>query len=194
MNPLKSEVKIGTTLEIGANVEDMCEGAEATVHEYKGAEDALKQSTKAVQSLHTHVDKDLEDGKIDEVLNEPLLVAEYVKRYVTRAIGILDNLATRAEYQKFKAQGKAEGLRAAVESIKKVHDAEEAKLRGYLAAVELEQAKESGEAVEEEGTGRPSAAREASGRPIDKLADRRAAAKEAKSTEKKPTKLKPKGR
>ena len=177
MNPAKAEVKILTTREIGNNVEDMCEAAEKAVHEYKGAEDGIKQSAKALTTLHAHIDKDIEEGKLDEVVGEPLKVAEYAKKYVTRCMGLLDNLATRAEYQKYKAQGKAEGLRSAVDSIKKVHDAEEIKLKNYVLAVE--QAIEDGQSPEE--VGRPSPQREPNGRPVDSLAARRAEAKAAKA-------------
>lgn len=173
MNPLKSEVKIFATRELGADVEDKYEAAQKTCSEFVGAEEALKHCAKTLTSLHTHIDKDIEEGKVDDYLDGPLKVAEYAKLYVTRCIGLVENLVTRAEFSKFRSQGRADGLKAAVDILKKAHDQEEAKLRGYLAAVEAAQAaEESGEEVE--APGRPAAPkREPSGKPVDGLKSRR---------------------
>ena len=180
MNPAKSEIKILTTREIGADVEDKYEAAEKQVSEFKGAEEGLKQSARALASLHAHIDKDLDEGVVDKVLNEPLKVAEYAKKYVTRCMGLIENMGTRAEFNKYRAQGKAEGLKTAVDTLKKVHDAEAQKLQRYVEALEAAKAaEENGEEVELPG--RPvQAKREPSGRPVDGLAERRAAGKAAK--------------
>lgn len=134
MNVEKAQIKIGTAHEIGVHLDDMLEAAEAQVYRQEGAAMALKQAIGPIVGLAEHVKKDLTEGKLDEFGELGLKVSEYVIRYINRAAGAVENLATAAEVGKLKALGKVDGLRDAVKSTKKVMDGERQKVSAFVEA------------------------------------------------------------
>lgn len=165
MSEIKAEIKIATVGQIGSKIDDAVEAATKELHSYEGAEQALKQAIKSLEGLNAHVDKDLDEGKLEDM--GPLQVAESIKRYIARCMGLVQNLATTAEVTCWKARGKVEALNTQVKILKGMYDAETAKLEG------LRKAKDSGSIVDESGEKLP-VGRVPGVHPGDPLADRRA--------------------
>jgi hypothetical protein len=124
----KSEIRIGLANEIGNTLDDALEAAEKEISFFEGGNNALQQVGERVQALAKDVDKDLDEGLIKE-----LEVAALVKRYITRAVGIIGTGARSAENKRLQAEGKTIAFRSSVKAVKKVIDAEQAQLRTIIA-------------------------------------------------------------
>lgn len=111
----------------GAKLDDVLESAERGFYSAEGSKKSLIQVAGAIQNLAKEVDKDLEEGLIDG-LDGSLKVAEYVKRWISRAAGCCEGAANQAEAAKLISQGRVEGLKKAVALVKADYDSTEAKL------------------------------------------------------------------
>jgi len=178
VSELKAEIKMATAHHIGAKLDDQLEAAGAEVHRYEGAKEALKQAAKALESLMSHVDKDLDEGKYEELVTAgPLKIAETVKLYVQRSMAAVQNLAISAETNGFVARGKAQALQLAVKTAKDVYDTEAKKKEA------IETAMKNGTLTEE---ARPEGVHPEKMSAVQDLAARRAEAKAAKEAENPP--------
>lgn len=136
MNIQKSEVKIALTKEFGKQLDEKKKAAVKEQHAMAGELRALKVAAKKVSDLMTHVDKDLKEGKINEFLGEPMLVAKYAKRQYQHAVGVIDNLATQAEISAHRCAGLEIGFRQSCEFIEKMHNDELRKLESLQKAID----------------------------------------------------------
>jgi len=149
MNVGKSMVKVDLAKTLGSQYSEMVRAAEKDQLRQEGARDALKLAARRVGDLGLHVDKDLEEGKLSASdMKDPKKVEEFIKRFIKRAVGVLDNLATTAEVARTVANGRAKGLQAAEEVVKNMGEGEVKKL------AELQRQIESGEVSIEEATNR----------------------------------------
>lgn len=170
----KSEFKMQVVHDLGATIEDKLDGVRKEVDRYDGAKQALQQAATCISSLLQHVDRDLDEGRYNEI-DGPLQVAKIAKDYIQKAVGSLDNLATSAEVNGIRARGKVEGLEQAVALAKKTFD-DEAKKQSALT-----EALASGAAtVEQHPVGAHPSVTDAAA----DLAERRAAAKREKEARK----------
>jgi DNA-binding protein H-NS len=126
----KAVFKADVIHDVGLRLEDVQEASLAAARRCEGAEQALIQAASVVQSLHIQVDQDLESGVIKD-----LEVASLVKEWVTRAVGVVDQLAKNAHIAAITQHGHAQGMAAAV---KLVHQVKEAELRNAAALRERE--------------------------------------------------------
>lgn len=117
---LKAEVKIATAHEIGVRVDDMLDAAKRDLERSIGAQSALTEGAKLVQSLHAVADKEIDQGALD------LETAKKVKQFVTRAVVALEMLAQKATNIQQVSHGRVQGLQAAVSSVKTFSDQAEA--------------------------------------------------------------------
>jgi hypothetical protein len=135
MNIQKSEVKIALTKEFGNQFEERKQAAVKEQHAMAGEIRALKNVARKVADLMSHVDKDLKEGKINEITGEPMLVAKYAKKQYQHAIGVIDNLATQAEISAHRCAGLEIGFRQSYEFIEKMHAEEMQKLESLRRAI-----------------------------------------------------------
>jgi len=124
VNVEKAELKILVATDIGASIEDSFEAAKKEMCRQEGAVGAFVQAAKACEQLCEHVDKDVEEGKI-----ESLEVAVVVKRWITRTADIQRNLQRRAENLGMAAAGKVSALEQTVALVSKYRQIEEVKLQ-----------------------------------------------------------------
>ena len=133
-------VKVDLAKTLGAQYADMVEETEKGRLRQEGARDALKLAAQRVGDLGLHVDKDFEEGVLSASdLKDPKTVEVYIKRYIKRSIGVLDNLATTAEVAIQIASGRARGLKAAEGVVRSMGEGEVRKL------TELQRQIDSGE-------------------------------------------------
>jgi len=168
MNLEKSQLKMQLANNLGADIEDRVEGELKAANELQGAAQALKQAAiKVPRDLAAKIDTALAEGEIKDM--GALEVAEFAKKYLTKAGDFLMHLS-EVENQKAVAQrGRVDGLRYAMETVQKMRDTEAERIDLVLRAME-----EEGEAPRTEA----SAARKAHG----SAADRKAEAQEAKGS------------
>jgi hypothetical protein len=180
---LKAEMlKVEVTNSLGADLEDRLDNEVKTANELAGAAAALDQAaTKVPTDL---IAKAKEDPGIKDGLDESE-VRGLVIKYLGRAGDYLRSIS-QSQQQKATLQGGCvEGLRCAMKMIQKKRDVSAAKLK-TLIALAKEQA-----AAEERGEEPPRTAAEVARKEHGTVADRRAAAKQAKkNTKKKTTKKK----
>ena len=119
----KSEFKAAVVNELGVKIEDMAEAAKLDVARNEGAKEALLVASKKVLDLAAHVDKDLDEGLLSEA-GEPLVVAQLIKKYLTRAATVLESGSVSAENHKLIAQGRLQALELVVGNLGKIRDAE----------------------------------------------------------------------
>lgn len=137
MNIDKCEIKILVSRELGAQYAAMAKAAEQDVLRQEGARDALKLAAQRVGELGAHVDKDLEEGVLSaEDLKDPKRVEIYIKRYIKRMWGVIDNLATTAEVARLNAFGRQRGLENAGEVVRALCQSEQAKLAAIQQQIE----------------------------------------------------------
>jgi hypothetical protein len=173
MDKTISDVKLQATREIGSRMDDRLEAAEQETHALGGAVQMLKQAAQNIESLHAHVGKDM-DAHLFADLTDVQVQAQ-IKRYIDRAIGVVQNLQLGAEQARLKAMGKQEALQQAVKLVKQLHDQEVARVARI-------------EKIEADGGIPETLGRVVGDHPGDPLADRRAeaVAPEAPKTEDKP--------
>jgi hypothetical protein len=119
MGSEKAEIKALVAHELGVGLDDMLEAVLVEAQQYRGAKEGLRQAVVALNQYHKeHIDKDIDEGKLS------LEDADRIRRYLARDVGIIENLAVRAEVSQLQAEGKAAGVRLAVGNVKKYHDHE----------------------------------------------------------------------
>jgi len=130
MNVNKSMMKVDLAKSIGSKYADMVKEAEKDQLRQEGARDALKLAVERVGDLGLHVDKDLEEGVLSASdLKDPKKVEMFIKRFIKRAVGVVDNLATTAEIARTVASGRTKGLQSAENYVRKLGEAEVARLQ-----------------------------------------------------------------
>lgn len=119
----KSEFKAAVISELGVKVEDMAEAAKLDVAKHEGAKEALVLAVRKLSELLQHVDKDLDEGLLAEA-GEPLIVAKFIKKYLTRAAAVLESGVVSSENQRLVSQGRHQALQTVVTNMSKVRDQE----------------------------------------------------------------------
>ena len=164
MNLEKSQLKMQIANSLGADIEDKVEGEKRAADEMAGASAALKQASgKVPRDLAAKIDTALAEGEIKDM--GAMEVAEFAKKYLTKAGDYLAHLADVENAKAVAQRGRVDGLTFAMEAVQKMRDAEAERIQMVLKAIE-----EDGEAPRTEA----SAARKAHG----SVADRRAEAKQ----------------
>lgn len=136
MNPAKSQVKAGVYEELGREYEEREKATTVESHQQHGARDGLKLAAGRVGELGNHVAEEMKEGVIEGLAGEPLKIEAYVMKWIKRAVGVCDNLATTAEVARINAVGKAKGLEMAKEHAFKLWKQESAQLSAYAKALE----------------------------------------------------------
>ena len=136
MNPAKSEIKIALTEVLGRSIETTADSIKDHHMRHVGGKEAFAHAAAKIGELNAVIDKDLEDGVVADVVGEPLQVVKFAKRYVKRAIGICDNLATAAEIAVHESRGREKGMRDAAKLVLKSWHDERTKLESFVAALE----------------------------------------------------------
>lgn len=121
MSVLKSELKMMVTHEVGVRVDDSLEVAKKDLAMLEGRQTGFADGAKAVETLLVHVDKDVNEEKLD------VDTATKVKLYVTRAVHALNNLAQQTANQRIAQTGKVQGLEQTVTLLKNMVEQERAK-------------------------------------------------------------------
>ena len=150
--------RLDVSNDLGEQLDKQAELAEAEVQQRVGQAFAYRDGAEKVRLLHTHIDKDFEEGKLKGISD--LEGVSTVKLYVTRACEALLNLAERAKAEHLVANGKAAQARQAVEVVQRY---------AKVAKVSLEQAYAAETEAAKLAKGDPRAPR--GGRPS--VADRR---------------------
>lgn len=119
----KGEIKAATVHEIGCRFEDMLEAAKVDSARNEGAKVGLQAAAKKVLELQAHVDKDLDEGVFGDV-DGPMAVASQVKKYVSRAVGVLESMSVTAENHRILMQGKVQAFQQMIDNMSKLHDME----------------------------------------------------------------------
>ena len=133
----KTEIKRHIFNDVGADVEDLLDGASAQKHEHMGAAKALRAQAINTQAMVKLVDDDLEAGKL-KGLSE-LEIAKYAKLQYQRAVDGLSNAAQREANAVLVTQGGMSALKSVVGMIEKKMKGNEARKESILRA-EKEQA------------------------------------------------------
>ncbi len=122
---------------VGNRIESMVASAKNEVVIHSSQKEAFVLGARQVEPLLAFVDAEVEKGVFD------LETAKHVKRYVQRAVIILESLGKRAENSALEATGRIRGIEDCVGVTKKIYDAhvaEEARDReeaaGLAAAAE----------------------------------------------------------
>lgn len=133
----KSMAKVDIAKVLGKQYAEMVQAARHDELKQEGARDGLKLAAKRVGELGAHVDKDLEEGILSaNDLKDPKKVEAFIKKYIKRVVGVIDNLATTAEVARFRAAGRASGLEAAEGVVQKMGEEEVVKLQELQRQIE----------------------------------------------------------
>jgi len=131
----KSRLRMLIAEEIGRGLEEQRDALEKMVLKQEGARDGLKKAVPGITDLMAALDAEFKDkGMIGGVLisdigGEPVRLVAAVKRYLQRAIGVVDNLATTAEVAMMVTSGQVKGMNGAISHVKgSFYDKEKAKL------------------------------------------------------------------
>jgi len=148
MNVNKAIFKVDFSKSLGSKFAGMREAANRDLLRQEGARDALKMAAQRVGDLGTTLRKDLEEGVLSASdLKDAQKVKEFIHRYIKRAVGVIDNLATTAEVARTIASGRQKGLQAAEDHVREIGESEVKKLE------ELQKQLSSGDIVVEDPEG-----------------------------------------
>lgn len=125
----KIELKKNVIHHIGMKVDDMLEGAERNVHEAKGGKKALRAHLPNLIKIVGVVDEEV--GKSIPDLD----TAKLIKSWMSKMIVATENYAHHIESVELHAIGEAAGLKSAIDLLKKMREAEVAKLSSLQAAI-----------------------------------------------------------
>lgn len=101
--------KLEVTNELGEQLDKTLQRAESQAQQLHGGAAALKAGAEKVGALGVHVDRDLEEGKLD--FDNALQAAEYIKKKIIQARECLLNLSEKSKSDELVAHGKVAGLR-----------------------------------------------------------------------------------
>jgi hypothetical protein len=136
----KAEIKILTANDIGADIEDMLSQAQKAEHMHEGAKLALGDAAKKVNALAEHFRKSVEDGELKlEELDAPEKIDGLVRRYIARAVGILENLQSGFQNSQIASAGMVAAYKNAMKAPMKIMEAERRKLEALKSALEEQQ-------------------------------------------------------
>jgi uncharacterized phage infection (PIP) family protein YhgE len=174
----KAEVKILTAHDIGADIEDMMEQAQKAEHMHEGGKLALGDAAKKVNVLAEHLRKSIEDGDIKlEEIDSPEKIEGLVRKYIARAVNILENLQLMAQNSQIGSAGMVAGYKNAMKAPMKIMEGERKKMEALKEAIE-EQQKTGDQDLDLRPVGRATGAH-----PGDPLADRRKSNGQTEKTE-----------
>jgi len=204
MNVSKAMVKVDLAKSLGKQYAGMVEEAEKSELRQEGAKDGLKEAAQKVGDLGLQLDKALEDGELSAAdLKDPKKVEAFIKIWNRRAVGVLDNLATKASMAQVQANGRTKGLRAAEEHARKMAENEMKRLeelhrqieRGEITIEDVESGGHPGLSLkhqrEDEGAAKAEVASEPASEEPKPQAKKSVAKAPKKRPKKKPT---PKGK
>ena len=124
--------------DFGAQFEDMLEQARKEIARNEGAKIALKTAKAKVEELCAHVERDLEEGVLENLISGDdagvLPLASYIKRKVMQAGGVIENLNGIVAVNAMRAEGELTAYKAVFAAVKKSYDAAVAK-EEFLAKV-----------------------------------------------------------
>lgn len=136
----KAEVKILTAHDIGADIEDMMEQAQKAEHMHEGAKIALGDAAKKVNVLAEHLKKSIEDGDIKlEEIDSPEKIEGLVRKYIARAVNILENLQLMEQNAQIGSAGMVAGYKNAMKAPMKIMEGERKKMEALKEAIEEQQ-------------------------------------------------------
>lgn len=141
--------KLEVTNEIGELLDKQLQLAEGQAQQYVGGSSALRLGAVKVGELGTHIDKDLEEGKLS--FESELAAASYMKSYLRKASEVLLNLSEKSKNEELIAHGKVAALRESMEIVKKHCVSAKARVEQLLAAAQ-EAAKEAAQETAEGGS------------------------------------------
>lgn len=134
LTPDVLNVKLGTAHEIGVQLDNQLEAAERDVFALGGAVEGLANASKQIEQLQTLVMAEADAGRLSDL--NPLQVAAKIKEYVLKSQMICQQLGTNMGVQRFVAQGRIQGLKGAVDSVKKFHGSTENQLKASVTAAQ----------------------------------------------------------
>lgn len=118
----KAVVRSAAIFELGEKFEDKLEAKVANINIAKGAAAALSEAQKSIEAIVGHVDKEVDDGKID------LEQAKLIKQWILRCQYTAISLQKSAENKVWIAEGQAQALREIIDQTKKFYDVEQSKI------------------------------------------------------------------
>lgn len=119
----KSELKMAVANDLGCRLDDTLEAVRKEAYRQEGAKAALQVAGKAIQDLVPLVDREMDEGLLS------LEEASKVKRHLLRVVACFENLFKQSHNLQLLAAGKAQGLEAAVQVIKRQVEEEAVKLK-----------------------------------------------------------------
>lgn len=131
MNLEKANLKILVANHLGADIEDRVEGEQKAAHEMNGASDALRQAAlKVPRDLAAQLDTALKEDQIPASMDS-LQVVEFTKKYLAKVGDFLRHLSEVEQQKAMMQLGRVDGLRQAMEVIKKTRDQEALKVKAH---------------------------------------------------------------
>lgn len=141
MSLAKSDVKLGFMEEIAKKVDAFNKDAERRATEYDAMALGFKQAVPRVASLMEAIDQDLEEeGKLEEIGKEPILVAKYAKEWVKRSIATLQLMGDAATDSARQARGRVSAFGTTLDFLESLYVKEttnKKRIEAMLAAGEL---------------------------------------------------------
>ena len=132
----KTAVKLATLNTIGNELDDSLEAAKIALAQVEGQITFSAELGKLVESLTKAIDNDIDAGKVP--IDEPLIVARYVKEYILRAKKLLEDAGIRAVHARHEHKGRITAWEQAIKKVKKHHQAQVSKLKALELALNQE--------------------------------------------------------
>lgn len=130
--------KLDLSGELGEKCQEQATAFEREAHANKGASEALGRAASHIhKQLVAVLEKEWEDGEFSEC-TEPEEARGKVKKYISRAVGFLENLGAMAKNAELVNSGKAKATQDISNLLGRHNDAAAARIRQLLAPPEPE--------------------------------------------------------
>lgn len=126
MSLLKAQIRVAVTNDIGSDLDDQLEQARREVQQQEGAKVAYATAQKHVEQLLVHMQREIEDGKLD------LESGALVSKWVQKAAGVCDSLGVQAQQLWLVRTGAVSQNERLLGLLKKRMDTEKARLQELL--------------------------------------------------------------
>jgi hypothetical protein len=127
----KATIRSEAIFELGERFEDRLDAKTASLNAAKGSVVAFSEASKAIEAILSHVDKDIDEGKID------LEQAKIVKQWISRCHFATVGLGRNAENKVYLAEGQLSAVRELLDTTKKFYEIENAKILRVQEAAEM---------------------------------------------------------
>jgi len=135
-NPFQSEVKLGTLRENARYYTGQKGRTEESLLRLDGGADLAKKAKERLEELHDVLERERDEALAGMDTEYQMQAAKFAKKYLQRAVAVLESLRTDAMQKRAVGMGRAQAFQDIVDHLESQHAQEMAKLKAFNDALD----------------------------------------------------------